>query len=56
MTNTKAGVGIDVANWINDNIYFNRIFKQYQMTQTRSDGQEMAEKVIAKEDAEKAVR
>ena len=54
--NQPSGVGIDVANWQNDNIYFNSIFKQYAFFKTREDGEETGEKLISKEDADKAVR
>ena len=48
--------GIDVANWANDNLYFKSILKPYEFAQTKNDGSETGEKLINKEDAEKAVR
>ena len=50
------GVGIDVADWASDDVYFSRIFKKYSMDQTKADGSTTREKIISKEDGEKSLR
>ena len=50
------GAGIDVADWANDNVYFNRIFKQFEEDQTKADGSSTGEKTINKEGGEKSLR
>ena len=51
-----SAVGIDVADWANDNKYFNRIFKQYAYAKTKADGTESDEMIITKEDSDKSMR
>lgn len=51
-----SGVGIDVADWATDNVYFSRIFKKYSTAQTKADGTEMDEKVLSKDGGETSLR
>ena len=48
--------GNDVMDWSTDDAYFSKIFKNFAETKSKADGSDMAEKVISKEDAEKALR
>ena len=48
--------GNDVKDWSTDDAYFSRVFKNYAETKSKPDGTDMAEKVLTKEDGEKALR
>ena len=50
-----SGAGADVSDWSVDNSYFNRVFKQYSTAKMKADGTESNEKIIAKDDTEKAL-
>ena len=50
-----SGAGADVTDWSKDDTYFNRIFKQYSTAKMKADGSESKEKIISKDDTEKAL-
>jgi len=51
-----SGVGIDVADWATDDVYFNRVFKKYSTENSKADGSSTGERLINKEDGEKSLR
>ena len=50
-----SGAGTDVTDWAQDDHYFHRVFKQYSTPKMKADGSESSEKIIAKDDSEKAL-
>ena len=50
-----SGAGSDVTDWAQDDTYFHRIFKKYSTPKMKADGSESNEKIIAKDDSEKAL-
>ena len=49
------GVGIDVADWASDDVFFNRVFKKYAELSSKADGSSKGEKVINKDDGKSAI-